>query len=43
MAAKALANSRRPVIYVGGGIVNANAGAEFTEFCLPTASRSPAR
>src|SRR4051794_28109591 len=34
IAAKALANSRRPVIYGGGGIVNANAGAEFTELCL---------
>ncbi|MEA2387610.1 MAG: acetolactate synthase large subunit, partial [Thermoleophilaceae bacterium] len=27
LAAKALANSRRPVIYAGGGIVNADAGA----------------
>src|SRR5205085_2772156 len=34
LAAKALANSRRPVIYGGGGIVNAGAAAEFTEFCL---------
>jgi acetolactate synthase-1/2/3 large subunit len=34
LAAKALANARRPVIYGGGGIVNANASAEFTEFCL---------
>jgi acetolactate synthase-1/2/3 large subunit len=34
IAAKALANARRPVIYGGGGIVNANAAAEFTEFCL---------
>jgi len=33
IAAKALANSRRPVIYGGGGIVNANASAEFREFC----------
>ncbi len=33
IAAKALANSRRPVIYGGGGIVNANAAAEFREFC----------
>jgi acetolactate synthase-1/2/3 large subunit len=34
LAAKALANSRRPVIYAGGGIVNANAAAELTELCL---------
>ncbi|MFL5864115.1 MAG: biosynthetic-type acetolactate synthase large subunit, partial [Solirubrobacteraceae bacterium] len=34
LAAKALANSRRPVIYGGGGIVNANASVEFTELCL---------
>ena len=34
LAAKALANSRRPVIYGGGGIVNANASKEFTELCL---------
>jgi acetolactate synthase I/II/III large subunit len=33
LAAKALANSRRPVIYGGGGIVNANASEEFREFC----------
>jgi acetolactate synthase I/II/III large subunit len=33
IAAKALANARRPVIYGGGGIVNANASAEFREFC----------
>src|SRR5687767_9322672 len=33
IAAKALANSRRPVIYGGGGIVNANASEEFREFC----------
>ena len=31
LAAKALANARRPVIYAGGGIVNANAAAELTE------------
>src|SRR5256714_1624037 len=30
----AMADARRPVIYGGGGIVNANAGEEFTEFCL---------
>ena len=34
LAAKALANSRRPVIYGGGGIVNAGASKEFTELCL---------
>ncbi|HMI71686.1 MAG TPA: thiamine pyrophosphate-binding protein, partial [Solirubrobacteraceae bacterium] len=34
LAAKALANSRRPVIYGGGGIVNAEAAKEFTELCL---------
>jgi acetolactate synthase-1/2/3 large subunit len=34
LAAKALANSRRPVIYAGGGVVNANASAELTELCL---------
>jgi len=32
-AAKALASARRPVIYAGGGVVNANAAAELTEFC----------
>jgi acetolactate synthase-1/2/3 large subunit len=32
LAAKALANARRPVIYGGGGIVNANASEEFREF-----------
>jgi acetolactate synthase-1/2/3 large subunit len=39
LAAKALANSRRPVIYAGGGIVNADAGAELVEFC--TSERFP--
>ncbi len=34
LAAKALANSRRPVIYAGGGVVAANAAAELTELCL---------
>ena len=34
IAAKALANARRPVIYGGGGIVNANASEEFRRFCL---------
>ncbi len=33
IAAKALANARRPVIYGGGGIINANASEEFREFC----------
>jgi acetolactate synthase I/II/III large subunit len=32
LAAKALANARRPVIYGGGGIVNSNASGEFREF-----------
>ncbi|MDQ2738802.1 MAG: biosynthetic-type acetolactate synthase large subunit, partial [Actinomycetota bacterium] len=31
LAAKALANCRRPVIYAGGGVVSANASAELTE------------
>ena len=31
-AAKALAAAQRPVIYAGGGVVNAEAGAELTEF-----------
>ncbi|HEX4010834.1 MAG TPA: biosynthetic-type acetolactate synthase large subunit [Solirubrobacteraceae bacterium] len=39
LAAKALANSRRPVIYAGGGIVAANAAAELTE--LATVDRLP--
>jgi acetolactate synthase-1/2/3 large subunit len=34
LAAKAMANARRPVIYGGGGIVNANASAEFVELAL---------
>jgi acetolactate synthase-1/2/3 large subunit len=38
-AAKALANSRRPVIYAGGGVINANAAAELTGLC--TADRLP--
>jgi acetolactate synthase-1/2/3 large subunit len=32
IAAKALANARRPVIYCGGGVVNANAAEELREF-----------
>jgi len=39
IAAKALANARRPVIYAGGGVVAANAGAELTE--LATSDRFP--
>jgi acetolactate synthase I/II/III large subunit len=39
LAAKALANSRRPVIYAGGGVVNADAGSELVEFC--TSDRFP--
>jgi acetolactate synthase-1/2/3 large subunit len=39
LAAKALANSRRPVIYAGGGVINANAAAELFEFC--TSDRFP--
>jgi acetolactate synthase-1/2/3 large subunit len=31
LAAKALANSRRPVIYAGGGVINAGAATELTE------------
>src|SRR5881227_295956 len=33
LAAKALANARRPVIYAGGGVVNADASAELVELC----------
>src|ERR671939_69291 len=39
LAAKALANSRRPVIYAGGGVVNADAAAELVELC--TSDRFP--
>ena len=39
LAAKALANSRRPVIYAGGGVVNANAAQELLELC--TSDRFP--
>jgi acetolactate synthase-1/2/3 large subunit len=38
-AAKALAAARRPVIYAGGGVVNANAAAELVE--LVTCDRFP--
>jgi acetolactate synthase-1/2/3 large subunit len=34
LAAKALANSRRPVIYAGGGVINANAATDLTELGL---------
>ncbi len=33
-AAKALAAARRPVIYAGGGVVNANASEELVEFAM---------
>jgi len=39
LAAKALANSRRPVIYAGGGVVNSNAGPELVE--LATSDKFP--
>ena len=39
IAAKALANARRPIIYAGGGVTAANAAAELTE--LATADRFP--
>ncbi len=38
-AAKAMASARRPVIYAGGGVINANASAELTEFA--TTDRFP--
>ncbi len=34
LAAKALANSHRPVIYAGGGVISGNASAELTELGL---------
>jgi len=34
LAAKALANARRPVLYAGGGVVNANAAPELRELAL---------
>ncbi|MBX5468458.1 MAG: biosynthetic-type acetolactate synthase large subunit [Thermoleophilaceae bacterium] len=39
LAAKALANARRPVIYAGGGVVNADAARELVE--LATSDRFP--
>ena len=32
LAAKALANARRPILYTGGGVVNGNAAEELREF-----------
>ena len=34
LAAKAIANARRPVIYAGGGVINAGASSELTELAL---------
>lgn len=34
IAAKALASSTRPVIYAGGGVINADASEELRELCL---------
>jgi acetolactate synthase-1/2/3 large subunit len=34
LAAKALANARRPVIYAGGGVINGNASEELTELVM---------
>jgi acetolactate synthase-1/2/3 large subunit len=39
LAAKALTNARRPVIYAGGGVINANAAVELTE--LVTSDKLP--
>jgi acetolactate synthase-1/2/3 large subunit len=39
LAAKALANARRPVIYAGGGVVNGSASKELVELC--TSDRFP--
>jgi acetolactate synthase-1/2/3 large subunit len=39
LAAKALANARRPVIYAGGGVISADAGQELVEFA--TSDRFP--
>jgi acetolactate synthase-1/2/3 large subunit len=39
LAAKALANANRPVIYAGGGVINANASKELVELC--TSDRFP--
>jgi acetolactate synthase-1/2/3 large subunit len=34
LAAKAMANATRPIVYAGGGVVNANASEELRELCL---------
>src|ERR687892_415216 len=39
LAAKALANARRPVVYAGGGVINAEAADELREFA--TSDRLP--
>jgi acetolactate synthase I/II/III large subunit len=39
LAAKAIANARRPVIYAGGGVINADAAEELQEFV--TSDRLP--
>jgi len=39
IAAKALANARRPILYTGGGVINANASAELRE--LAASDRFP--
>jgi acetolactate synthase-1/2/3 large subunit len=39
LAAKALANARRPVLYAGGGVINADASGELLE--LATSDRLP--
>jgi acetolactate synthase I/II/III large subunit len=39
LAAKALANARRPIIYAGGGVINGNASDELTE--LVTTGKFP--
>src|SRR5215210_121326 len=39
LAAKALANARRPVLYAGGGVINADAAQELTD--LATSDRFP--
>jgi acetolactate synthase-1/2/3 large subunit len=39
LAAKAMANARRPVIYAGGGVISANAAAELID--LATCDRFP--
>ena len=33
IAAKAIANAKRPVLYTGGGVINANASDELRELC----------